>query len=80
MHLEIITPDRKVYEGEATSVRFPGTDGSFEVLNNHAPLIAALKEGDVTVTGVGGGTFHISGGIVEVLRNNVTVLAESASA
>ena len=80
MHLEIITPDRKVFDGEATSVRFPGTDGSFEVLNNHAPLIAALKEGDVTVTGAGGGTFHISGGIVEVLRNKVVVLAESASA
>ncbi len=80
MHVEIITPDRKVYEGEATAVRFPGTDGSFEVLNNHAPLIAALREGDVTVTGAGGGTFHISGGIVEVLRNQVIVLAESASA
>ncbi|MEJ7659469.1 MAG: hypothetical protein WKG07_07535 [Hymenobacter sp.] len=47
-------------------MRFPGTDGSFEVLNNHAPLISALKAGDVTVTGAGGGTFHISGGIVEV--------------
>ena len=80
MHLEIITPDRKVFEGEVSAVRFPGTDGSFEVLNNHAPLIAALREGDVTVTGTGGGTFHISGGIVEVLRNQVIVLAESASA
>ena len=80
MHLEIITPDRKVFEGEVSSARFPGADGSFEVLNNHAPLIAALKEGDVTVTGAGGGTFHISGGIVEVLRNQVIVLAESASA
>ena len=80
MHVEIITPDRKVFEGEATAVRFPGTDGSFEVLNNHAPLIAALKAGDVTVTGAGGDTFRIGGGIVEVLRNQVTVLAESASA
>jgi F-type H+-transporting ATPase subunit epsilon len=66
MHLEIITPDRKVYEGEATSVRFPGTDGLFEVLNNHAPLIAALKAGDVTVTGAGGGTFRISCGSARV--------------
>ena len=80
MHLEIITPDRKVFDGEATAVRFPGTDGLFEVLNNHAPLISALKAGDVIVTGAGGGTFHIGGGIVEVLRNKVTVLAESASA
>lgn len=80
MHLEIITPDRKVFAGEVTSVRFPGTDGSFEVLNNHAPLISALQAGDVVLNGGGAGTFHVSGGIVEVLRNNVIVLAEAASA
>jgi len=81
MHLEIITPDRKVFEGEVTSARLPGADGSFEVLNNHAPLIAALKAGDVTLTGAAGrDTFHIEGGVVEVLRNNVIVLAEGASA
>ena len=80
MHLEIITPDRKVFEGEVTSARFPGTDGSFEVLNNHAPLISALAAGDVVLNGGGAGTFHVSGGIVEVLQNKVMVLAESASA
>ncbi len=81
MHLEIITPDRKVFAGEVTSARFPGADGSFEVLNNHAPLIAALKAGDVTLTGAAGrDTFRIEGGVVEVLRNNVIVLAEGASA
>ena len=80
MQLEIITPDRKVFAGEASSVRFPGTDGQFEVLDNHAPLIAALAAGDVVVTGAGGGTFRIGGGTVEVLRNKVTVLAESAAA
>ncbi len=81
MHLEIITPDRKVFEGEVTSANFPGADGSFEVLNNHAPLIAALKAGDVLLTSATGrDTFHIEGGVVEVLRNNVIVLAEGASA
>ena len=80
MHLEIITPDRKVFEGEVTSAQFPGADGSFEVLNNHAPLIAALKAGDVTLTGGAGGreVIRIEGGVVEVLRNNVIVLAEGA--
>ena len=48
MHLEIITPDRKVFAGDVISARFPGADGSFEVLNNHAPLIAALRAGDVS--------------------------------
>ena len=81
MHLEIITPDRKVFAGDVISARFPGADGSFEVLNNHAPLIAALRAGDVTLTGPAGrDTFRIEGGVVEVLRNNVIVLAEGAVA
>ena len=81
MHLEIITPDRKVFEGEVTSAQFPGADGSFEVLNNHAPMIAALKAGDVNVTGANGReSIRIEGGVVEVLRNNVIVLAEGAVA
>jgi len=81
MHLEIITPDRKVFEGEVTSAQFPGADGSFEVLNNHAPLIAALKAGEVTLNGANGReAIRIEGGLVEVLRNNVIVLAEGAVA
>ncbi|TGD83070.1 MULTISPECIES: ATP synthase F1 subunit epsilon [Hymenobacter] len=80
MHLEIITPDRKVFEGEVSSAQFPGTDGLFEVLNNHAPLISALKAGEVVVNGgAGRESFRIEGGVVEVLRNNVIVLAEGAS-
>jgi len=81
MHLEIITPDRKVFEGEVTSAQFPGIDGLFEVLNNHAPLISALKSGAVTINGTSGReSFNIDGGVVEVLRNNVIVLAESIKA
>ena len=81
MHLEIITPDRKVFAGEVTSAQFPGAGGSFEVLNNHAPLIAALRAGEVVVSGAGGReVFVIEGGVVEVLRNQVVVLAEGASA
>ncbi|SHJ11567.1 ATP synthase F1 subcomplex epsilon subunit [Hymenobacter daecheongensis DSM 21074] len=81
MHLEIITPDRQVFAGEVTSAQFPGTDGLFEVLNNHAPLISALKAGDITVMGAAGReAFHIAGGVVEVLRNNVIVLAEGVVA
>ena len=71
MHLEIITPDRRVFAGEVASAKFPGVGGQFEVLDNHAPLISALQAGEA---------FRISGGVVEVLRNNVVVLAESAGA
>lgn len=78
MRLEIITPDRKVFEGEVSSAVFPGIAGQFEVLNNHAPLISALQTGELRITSAAGReTFRVSGGVVEVLRNNVTVLAES---
>ncbi|SDL65595.1 F-type H+-transporting ATPase subunit epsilon [Catalinimonas alkaloidigena] len=79
MYVEIITPDRRVYAGEATSVRFPGSDGSFEVLNNHAAMIAALGRGDVRILTDTGAEkhIHIDGGVVEVLRNQVSVLAEA---
>ncbi|PWL27401.1 MAG: hypothetical protein DCO96_11710 [Fluviicola sp. XM-24bin1] len=49
MQLEIITPESMVFQGEATAVQFPGLDGSFQVLNGHAPIISALAKGDVKV-------------------------------
>ncbi len=78
MRLEIVTPDTTIYEGEVSLVQFPGLDGSFEVLNNHAPMIAALKKGKVKVIDSKKATlfFEIKGGVVEVLKNNIQVLAE----
>jgi len=77
MTLEILTPDKKVYEGEATSVTLPGTLGSFEILNHHAPIISTLQDGKLVVRGGGKEeTFMIQGGVVEALNNVVTVLAE----
>lgn len=49
MQLEIITPESKIFKGEAEAVQFPGLDGSFQVLNNHAAVISALSEGEVKV-------------------------------
>ena len=49
MQVEIITPEAKVFEGEAEAVQFPGLDGSFQVLNGHAAVISALSEGNVKV-------------------------------
>ncbi len=79
MHLDIITPDQKVFGGEVSSVTFPGLDGSFEVLNNHAPLIGVLQAGAIVVRASGGAptVFRVDGGVVEVLNNNVVVLAEA---
>jgi F-type H+-transporting ATPase subunit epsilon len=77
MTLEILTPDKKVFEGEATSVTLPGTLGFFEILNHHAPIISTLQDGKLVVRGNGKEeTFFIKGGVVEALNNVVTVLAE----
>ncbi|MFZ4547145.1 MAG: ATP synthase F1 subunit epsilon [Bacteroidales bacterium] len=78
MKIEIITPDTTIYEGEVSLAQLPGLDGSFEVLNNHAPMIAALKKGKVKVIDAKKSTlfFEINGGVVEVLKNKLLVLAE----
>ena len=77
MQVEIITPDKALFKGEATSVVVPGVDGSMGFLNNHAPLITVLKAGDVKVkTAAGVESFAVKGGVVEVSNNTVIVLAE----
>ena len=77
MTLEILTPDKKIYEGEVNSISLPGTMGGFEILNNHAPIISTLEDGKVTVRGTGKEeVFFIKVGVVENLNNHVVVLAE----
>ncbi len=78
MKLEIITPDKKLFEGQVKSATFPGSEGSFGVLNNHAAMIATLKQGNIEL--IEDNNTHLSiavkGGVVEVFKNNVIVLAE----
>lgn len=78
MRLEIITPDKKLFEGEVKSAVFPGSEGSFGVLDNHAPMIATLRAGKVELIGENNTKqdFVVKGGVVEVLKNKVIVLAE----
>ena len=77
MKLEIITPDKKLFEGDVKSAVFPGSEGSFGVMDNHAPMIATLKAGKVQLTESNNNKveFSVNGGVVEVLRNKVIVLA-----
>jgi F-type H+-transporting ATPase subunit epsilon len=77
MKVEIITPDKTLFKGEASSVTVPGVDGSMGFLDNHAPLITVLKPGKVEVqTASGEESFEVKGGVVEVMKNTVIVLAE----
>lgn len=79
MTLEIITPDKKVYEGEVALVHVPGTKGQFQILKDHAPIISTLQKGKVKIVETSGSTvdFEIMGGVIEVLKNNVIILAEA---
>jgi F-type H+-transporting ATPase subunit epsilon len=77
MYLEILTPEKKIFEGDVTIATFPGADGSFQIMDNHAPLISLLKEGFVEYRGKGiDETLQITGGVVEVLANKVILLAD----
>ncbi len=78
MNLEIITPDKSVFTGEVSLVQLPGIDGSFEILNNHAPLISVLQKGKIKIKDDKGQEqfFEVNGGVVEVLKNKVLILAE----
>ncbi|MEQ8303285.1 MAG: ATP synthase F1 subunit epsilon [Cyclobacteriaceae bacterium] len=81
MHLEIITPEKKIFEGEVTIATFPGADGSFQILNNHAPLVSLLKEGVVEYKSKeASNKIKITGGVVEVLKNKVILLADGLAA
>lgn len=81
MHLEILTPEKRIFEGDVTIVTFPGADGSFQVMDNHAPLISLLKQGVVEYKGKEGiRSLGVTGGVVEVLKNRVIVLATGVSA
>ncbi len=78
MQLEIVTPDKKVFQGEVSEASFPGASGSFQVLNNHAPIVSALAKGTVSFTAKEGGkqSLIVEGGVVEVKDNVIVVLAE----
>lgn len=79
-HAQILTPEGALFEGEAEGVKVPGSDGKFEMLVNHAPIISLLTAGKVVVRKEDGYeiNYKISGGFVEMNNNRMTLLAESA--
>jgi F-type H+-transporting ATPase subunit epsilon len=77
MHLDILTPDKKLFSGEVTSVQVPGAAGQFQVLNNHAPIISTLIKGKVKIKSAEGEkSFDVNSGVIEVLKNKIVVLVE----
>lgn len=77
LKLKIVSPEKVVYQGDVESVLVPGTKGSFEILNDHAPIISSLSEGKVEYsTTEGKKQFNIHGGFVEVKKNEVSLCLE----
>ncbi len=76
MFLEIISPEKTVYTGEVVLVQLPGAMGSFEILKNHAPLVALIEKGKVKIIDENRKLFYldVNEGIVEVKNNQIRVL------
>lgn len=82
LKLEIVTPERKVFDAEVEGVTIPTASGEAGILTNHAPLVSELKPGVLSYTARGGAIdrLAISGGFVEVSGNKVSVLTDTAEA
>lgn len=91
MYLEIVSPEATLFSGEVTSIAVPGVMGEFEMLNNHAPIVSLLKEGNVKINGnitldeeveskfnktEKGFWLPINSGTIEMKDNKVIVLAD----
>jgi len=83
LRVRLVTPERILFEGDSPAVELPSKSGYMEVLYGHAPLMAELGAGDVTIHGApessgAGARYNVSWGFVEVLPNRVTILASDA--
>ena len=88
MHLEIVSPEKTIFSGEAKSVYLPGSEGHFQVLNNHAPIVSTLKKGEILIDGVdnlksdflvfsnGKASLEIKSGVVEMKKNKLIILVD----
>ena len=79
-HFEITSPERLVFSGEVEHVVVPGSEGELGVLASHAPLIAMLRPGILTILGPNERRFVVRGGFAVVKPKGLTVLADFASA
>lgn len=76
MTVEILTPEKTLYSGKASLVKVPGSNGSFEILKNHAPIISTLEKGQIKLESENKQPlfFEINSGVIEVHKNTVTIL------
>lgn len=80
LKVRVVSPEKVVFEGEASAVVAPAWDGQVGILPSHAPMLALVGSGELSIERPGGGsdTFHVAGGVLKVERDHVTVLTEYA--
>lgn len=80
MHVRVVSPDRIVFEGDASAMVAPAWDGAVGILPGHAPMLSLIGSGELSVERPGGGsdTFHVAGGVLKVENDQVTLLTEYA--
>ena len=81
LNVELVSPEKKVFSGEAVSVSARILEGDLGILTDHAPLLGVLVDGKVVIKGTDGSTneFNVSGGFLSVSNNRVSILAESSN-
>ena len=81
LNVELVSPEKKVFSGEAVSVSARTLEGDLGILTDHAPLLGVLVDGKVVIKGTDGSTneFSVSGGFLSVSNNRVSILAESTN-
>ena len=81
LKVEVVTPEKRVWSGEAKMVLARTLEGDLGILSDHAPLLGVLVDGKVSIEGVDGSVqeFEVSGGFISVANNRVSVLGESAT-
>lgn len=82
IHVRVVSPEKVVYEGDASALVAPAWDGKVGILPGHAPLLALLGAGELSVEVPGGGSkrYHVAGGVLKVESSQITVLTEYAGA
>jgi F-type H+-transporting ATPase subunit epsilon len=80
LKVRVVSPEKVVFQGEASAVVAPAWDGQVGILPGHAPMLALVGSGELSIERPGGGSdeFHVAGGVLKVERNQVTVLTEYA--
>ena len=80
LHVRVVSPEKIVYSGDASALVVPAWDGMVGILPNHAPMIALLGLGELTIEKPGGGAeaYHVAGGVLKVEKNEVVILTEYA--